>query len=549
MNMLDKITADEYAYFGARCNAYMDDECNRYPYASIRDIVLHDGWANNKNELYKLFGEELILSKEIEIVAEVESLRAEMAQHLDTYTAMSRFIRQLHSKLNMNEIKNLNNNSYALYYAILHNITDFTLATNEIDDGCRMASGNLPKGIKISFTKGAKLMRIISKIAQAYDLVDEFEAFRLEHSQILNQKKLTGKLCLSIHPLDFSTMSDNENGWGSCMSWRDWGKYRQGTVEMMNSPCVIVAYLEDKLEQLDEYGYTWNSKKWRELFLVDQKCLVGIKGYPYQSPALEEIVMEWLKELAEKNWGVKYSESYEYQRRDTTKQGNHFDFYTNYMYNDFGFRNHKHTHLFAENVEITNTEIAITYSGPNQCMACGQIHCAMEHEGRLCCDDCSPARRYCADCGDKIFDGDDYYELDGDILCPYCYEHNAQEDIFDEGEMHWSSNFVWVVIVPKDASSEVIKEMEQKCTGNGSTGIEFPIRYSSTIFMNDKWQEYFEEKPRWEVITKWSGCYYITEDKLKDKFFELDWVLDHIGERKDLQDTHSAMRERISILQ
>lgn len=549
MNMLDKITADEYAYFGTRCSAYMDDECNRYPYASTRDIILRRGWAENKGELYKLFGEELILSKEIEIVAEVESLRAEMAQHLDTYTAMSRFIRKLHSRLNMSEIKTLNNNSYALYYAILHNITDLTLATNEIGDECRMASGNLPKGIKIAFTKGAKLMRIVSKIAQAYDLVDEFEEFRLEHSQILNQKKLTGKLCLSIHPLDYSTMSDNENGWGSCMSWRDFGEYRQGTVEMMNSPCVIVAYLEDKVEQLDEYGYTWNSKKWRELFIVDKQCLVGIKGYPYQSPALEGIVMDWLKELAEKNWGVKYSESYEYQRKDITKQHNYFDFYTSYMYSDFGSRNHNHTHLFAENVEITNSEISMRYSGPNQCMVCGELLCNMEHEGRLCCDNCSPTRRYCADCGDPIYDGDEYYELDEDILCPYCYERNAQEDMFEEGEKHWSSGFDWVVIAPKDASNRIIKEMWLRCTGNGAGGIEFPIRYSNTIFLNDGWQEYFEEMPRWEAITTWSGCYYITEDKLKDKFFELDWVLDHIGERKDLQDTHSAMFERMSILQ
>ena len=219
------------------------------------------------------------------------------------------------------------------------------------------------------------------------------------------------------------------------------------------------------------------------------------------------------------------------------------------MYNDFGSRNHNHTHLFAENVEITNSEITIKYSGPNQCMACGQLLCDMEHEGRLCCNDCSPIYHYCADCGEKIYDDDKYYELDEDVLCPYCYERNAQEDIFEEGETHWSSGFDWIVIVPKNASSGVIKEMYRKCTDNGAGGIEFPIRYTNTILMSDKWQEYFKKQPQWEMLTDWSGCYCITEDKLKDKFFELDWVLDHIGERKDLQDTHSAILERISILQ
>ena len=43
-------------------------------------------------------------------------------------------------------------------------------------------------------------------------------------------------------------MSDNNSGWESCMSWRNNGCYRRGTVEMMNSPYVIVAYL--MLEEL-----------------------------------------------------------------------------------------------------------------------------------------------------------------------------------------------------------------------------------------------------------------------------------------------------------
>ena len=75
-----------------------------------------------------------------------------------------------------------------------------------------------------------------------YFAADEWEEIRLAHSQIFNTNKMTGTLCLSIHPLDYATASDNDNGWSSCMSWRDDGCYRMGTVEMMNSPMVICAY-------------------------------------------------------------------------------------------------------------------------------------------------------------------------------------------------------------------------------------------------------------------------------------------------------------------
>ena len=39
-------------------------------------------------------------------------------------------------------------------------------------------------------------------------------------------------------------MSDNDYGWDSCMGWMNEGEYRLGTVEMMNSPCIVVAYID-----------------------------------------------------------------------------------------------------------------------------------------------------------------------------------------------------------------------------------------------------------------------------------------------------------------
>lgn len=36
---------------------------------------------------------------------------------------------------------------------------------------------------------------------------------------------------------------------------------------------------------------------------------------------------------------------------------------------------------------------------------------------------------YCSDCGEPIYEGDDYYEIAGDIICEKCidnYKHTAE---------------------------------------------------------------------------------------------------------------------------
>lgn len=103
---------------------------------------------------------------------------------------------------------------------------------------------------------------------------DEFEEFRICQSMCTNTTALEGKLCLSIHPLDYMTMSDNACDWSSCMSWQEDGCYRMGTVEMMNSPCVIVAYLESSHPMYFSREATWNSKNGAPSILLLQILLL-----------------------------------------------------------------------------------------------------------------------------------------------------------------------------------------------------------------------------------------------------------------------------------
>ena len=163
------------------------------------------------------------------------------------------------------------------------------------------------------------------------------------HSRILNQKYMDGELCLSIHPLDYMTMSDNDNNWDSCMKWNGVGDYRCGTVECMNAPNVLIAYLHNPDHPMNPFTFKdwkWNSKKWRELFIVNEEVISEVKGYCFQDESLTNTILMWIKELAEKNLGWTYDND-EINIQETIPWENDADmcfrFYPGkYMYNDIG---------------------------------------------------------------------------------------------------------------------------------------------------------------------------------------------------------------------
>ena len=94
---------------------------------------------------------------------------------------------------------------------------------------------------------GQKIIKTIQKVLNfyGYDMSNGlFEEFRNKVSNITTSSNIKSNLVLSIHPIDYMTMSDNNCGWSSCMSWKNNGMYSDGTIEMMNSNMIIVAYLE-----------------------------------------------------------------------------------------------------------------------------------------------------------------------------------------------------------------------------------------------------------------------------------------------------------------
>lgn len=115
-------------------------------------------------------------------------------------------------------------------------------------------------------------------------------------SRYMQENKIEGYLYLSVHPLDYLTMSETNEGWHSCHSLD--GSYRGGNLNYMVDGTTIVAYLADeenkKLRAFEGSGLTWNSKKWRVLlhYNKENEAIYLNKQYPYSCNALAEKAIE-----------------------------------------------------------------------------------------------------------------------------------------------------------------------------------------------------------------------------------------------------------------
>ena len=294
MEPLEALSEEDYSNIKKYIEYYATNSTYGPSQVSVQISHLLRFWNKNKQFLFELFNNELILQKDINIQYPETFLIEEMEDLLDQQD--DKFIGEMSNFINKLAVKE----NYTYYSNLYRLIEPKTLISNiypgdTVEIPYTLNDGTLKY---LTVQSGCKIMKILSKIANIFDL-NGFEEFRLKHSMVLNRKKFKGTVCLSIHPLDYMTMSDNDCDWDSCMSWREDGDYRLGTVEMMNSPYIVVAYLKSKTDMdLFENGTTqWNNKRWRQLFMVSDKMIFGIKGYPYNNDILTDVILDWLLDL------------------------------------------------------------------------------------------------------------------------------------------------------------------------------------------------------------------------------------------------------------
>ena len=409
-------------------------------------------WSENKEWLYRLFGDNFILEKQIEYTEPASALETTISRNL-SYGLMRDF-----SHSYWDWLRTLNLDNYGSEYETLCGLMySETLACERLQES-HCVNYRLPitidfgDGHKIKLEGSTKPMRAIGKIVKMCGLdAEKFETFRLEHSRIHNTKKVTGKLCLSIHPLDYMTMSMNSEGWTSCMNWQEPGGYRGGTIETMNSETTIVAYIKSDNNAIHYASCEWNSKKWRVLMTVSPTALISIKAYPYQHAELSKMALEWLAELANTNCGMVYGKPVELSaccdfEYEPTGQWYNVDYNEgSAMYCDWGCSRHYgcFTMMPDEKHEYGDAErLRINYCGPRICLCCGHINGYYYDESYVICENCcSNADEecyYCDDCGDRIYEDETYWV--GDVpYCDHCVDNVAARCVY-YGDYYYYEN-------------------------------------------------------------------------------------------------------------
>lgn len=447
-----------------RWHAWSNDGQSRNSNYAPMASILHE-WDIRKSEyLSKIFGDQLRITKHLNYTKSYEELQEEISDMMQEDSHYGRIGRNGHDF-----VRAWNNYMYKNRFTFndeqdtgLRRIMSDDCLISNIYDGPSFRI-DTSDGKPFCINRGCKTSKALGKLANIFDLPG-WEDFRICHSQILNQKTLGGNLTISIHPLDYMTMSDNTYGWESCMSWEQEGGYRQGTVEMMNSRSVIVAYLAgtDEMRIGDDY---WNSKKWRQLFVLDHNIIAGVKDYPYHNEALGLEVVKWLKELAAERLGWTYGDitafsfggnkvHLDYLPDDKNDFG--LEFQNGAMYNDFGCLD---SHWMCFSIEIDPEEIhgvnnpaerwrnaylPIHYSGSSQCMICGSLTPDLEDESCLACEDCQHRCR-CDCCGEIA---SETWHIDGMDLCEYCWENRVQECAAC-GDQHYDENLSPIFVIPR----------------------------------------------------------------------------------------------------
>lgn len=345
-----------------------------------------NGWAENKKSyLAEIFGGELILSKEVTIEQSVDAM----------YSQINDFRWNL---INIIEKQDWYNKD--MWHELREMITVDSLYENKINS-------NFSFGEKRKFSKGEKLTRGFKKLISDSKIVEKQQIL---YSQMMNTKKLTGNLCLSIHPMDFLTMSYTST-WNSCFNVFEYGEYRAGALEFMFAENTICAYLTTKDLKLPG-GFDWNDKKWRCILNVkpNDYIMTG-KNYPYKSDELTELAYEWVRELMGEGFPT---------FKDTVALDDieYHDVNVEFGYNDADYC----SELFfvGRHESVTQDCISVDYNGI-VCPECGEHGHDFGSENVMC--ECCDDSFYCECCEDRM-NGESYevHNCWGDTIyvCEYC---------------------------------------------------------------------------------------------------------------------------------
>ena len=316
--------------------------------------------------------------------------------------------------------------------------------------------------------KGMKLVKAFKFFFSDPEIIDMAQS---EASRIIQENKVEGILCFSVHPLDFLSSSENTYNWRSCHALD--GEFRAGNLSYMCDNATVICYLKSANEdnvRLSAFPPTipWNSKKWRMLMYVNttknalfagrqypmfcENALETLKPYFVEALGLEGRVNSWSHWHNDQIDSFMYSNGYDNQFSRTENKAVVFDCKIHILdkfvkdqsclhFNDVLKSTCYKPFYCWHNTDWGDTPVKMFKIGSKPiCPSCGERE--LENSDILCCSYCYD-RYYnndcdddsigeCSCCGHLLYEEDDYIYVDtrweSDVLvCGSCAARECTE--------------------------------------------------------------------------------------------------------------------------
>ena len=322
-------------------------------------------------------------------------------------------------------------------------------------------------------TKDTKLIKAFKYFIKDKEVLNDLQS---RASRIIQENKVEGKLCFSIHPLDYLSISETTHNWRSCHALD--GEYRAGNLSYMMDNCTIICYLKSEQDtKLPHFpdDVPWNSKKWRVLLYFDPRmsmCFAG-RQYPFTSnKGMDWIIKHCFNDLFVENYESDFTHlcrwsnwtDYMINSAFDKKNNTEMSFYNYVPFKDgltlladvvkdaVGSRQFNdvlsshcykpmYTYLKKQNlwnedihVLIPNKNTKITVGHPTYCLRCGDNE-IMDEGNTMMCYDCeykfgnsnNDTFCVCDRCGVRMLTDDSYILADDKIYCPQCWEEYVEQ--------------------------------------------------------------------------------------------------------------------------
>ena len=339
-----------------------------------------------------------------------------------------------------------------------YSFTDFlqTISVDEFYSNILSHDWESSRGDDIKINAGHKISKAFKYFILNKTVLDHWQSV---YSEIIQENKIEGKLCFSIHPLDYLSVSENTYNWRSCHALD--GEYRAGNLNYMTDKSTIVCYLKGKDNvQLRRFApeVLWNSKKWRMLIFFDdaQESMFAGRPYPFDTPSALAAINKYLDKMFSP-WGFHqhgWTDWSDATIRSVVDPRNNEDteLYSRYFLINHDLfslgqmvHNGKETFHFNDLLNSSCYEPRLRYREghsmlPNHkryrfhigdaapCVCCGQANVAVSDS--FMCIPCELKYGHsedevfciCSLCGDRGLRSDfTYSEYHDDYLCSYCY--------------------------------------------------------------------------------------------------------------------------------